>query len=105
MTLFHITPKKNLTNILKNGLIPQKNKRGKGFEATPPAIYFFNSKNEAEDGYYNWFEDCFDDSEEFVLLTVECSSDCIQEDPELPNSCSISLRNIDPSCIKNIEDF
>jgi hypothetical protein len=105
MILFHITPKSNLNNILTNGLIPQKKKRGKGFEESVPAIYFFNSKIEAEDGYFNWFEDCFDDDEEFYLLTVEISSDLISPDPELPNSCSICFNKISPEYIKKIEDF
>lgn len=103
MTYFHITSQSNWLKIQKQGLVPKKQKRGQGFEETQPAIYLFNTKEEACDGFCNWLEDCFDEAEEIVLLEVHISSDRVEPDPELPLSCSICLSPIDSSCIAFVE--
>ena len=68
MTLYHVTPKKNVPSIIRDGLIPQVGDRSAAMAETP-AIYLFPSREHAEDAVMNWLGDEFED-EELTLLKV-----------------------------------
>lgn len=91
---YHVTLTKNWPSIQKSGLIPKKEKRGKGFEDGPEAVYLFNTEDEAEDGTANWLGDLYDEDEELSLLKVSVPLDSpirIEPDQELDLSASVAL--------------
>lgn len=46
-TRYHVTPKRNVKNILRKGLVPQIGERSKDAEEPLPAVYLFRSETDA----------------------------------------------------------
>jgi hypothetical protein len=98
--VYHITKKSNVESIKKQGLIPNIPKEIPGEEC---GVYFFKSKEEAEDGFFNWYVDRYDEDEEFVLLTVDGSDLNLFSSPyEFEYIC---YDTVDPKFIIKIEDI
>lgn len=72
VTLYHVTPTKNLRKILQQGLIPQV---AEGEDHS--AIYFFRDKDSAEEGVMNWEK--WDDVQ-LALLEVTVSPEQVSID-------------------------
>lgn len=70
MTCFHITPLRNLESISTQGLIPALGPRSIGFGEDRPAIYFFASREDLEDGLSGWLPDQFDEEECLAVLCI-----------------------------------
>ena len=94
---YHITEKKNVESIFKNGLIPQQGNKTKLIN-DEHGVYLFPSIIAAEDGM-NWMEDYLDDDDEIVLLkikhngTVRKISDWEYISPDLIPPQNISIEN------------
>ena len=67
--LYHITPTRNIKSILSKGLIPSIGQRSNQIESESN-LYFFPSKDAAEDALMNWLGDEFDEDEPLALLQV-----------------------------------
>jgi hypothetical protein len=65
--IYHITKKEHINSIKQKGLIPNVPDEIPNEEC---AVYFFKSKDDALDGFVNWYAERYDDDEEFLLLTV-----------------------------------
>lgn len=99
LTMFHITPSRNLSSIMKYGLQPNNIKRGKFAADNEPAIYLFKTVEDAEDGVMNWLGDLYDETERLALLSVKVDSASIKQDPELELSAYITRTPIAPENI------
>lgn len=64
---YHITPAKNVSKILKNGLDPKKPQDYDDEEG----VYLFKTKDDVEDAMMNWLGDKFDEDEELALLEID----------------------------------
>lgn len=75
---YHITTKKAYNKIKKEGLIPKIGKLSKEYGEKEKRIYFFLSKEEAENALSNWLgeaiEEHYGDDVECVMLKVDLSS-------------------------------
>lgn len=101
MTLYHVTTRVALPSILKGGLIPSLDKRGKGYENEPPAIYLFNTLADLEDGVVNWLGDCFPEDVELIALEVSLPPEINPvEDPELPGAACRVFKPLAPALLK-----
>lgn len=70
MTLYHVSPAKNIESILENGLIPRIGARTESVNDCC-AIYLFTSRTSVDDAMLNWFCDEFEDDETFVLFEID----------------------------------
>jgi hypothetical protein len=66
---YHVTAKRNLRKIKKNGLVPTIGNRSEQVE-TDEAVFLFTSLEAVEDAMSNWLGDEVDEDEELVLLKV-----------------------------------
>lgn len=73
MNLYHITSKKNADKIAIEGFKPLIGKNSMALGEPQPAIYFFPSIEEAEEGLSNWLGELFEEDEEIQLITVNGS--------------------------------
>ena len=64
------------------------------------AVYFFGSREEAEEGVMNWLGDRFDDDEELVLLTIDAQG---LEVHQAAGYEWLSLAPVPPSAIMKVE--
>lgn len=67
--LYHVTPSRNVKSILQKGLVPSIGARSSQLE-TDSNLYFFPSKDTAEDAVMNWLGDEFPEDEPLALLAV-----------------------------------
>jgi CRISPR/Cas system-associated endonuclease Cas3-HD len=69
--VWHITPKANVSKIMKQGLIPKIGRRSKSAKEKTPAIYVFPDSISMEDALTNWLDNEFEDVKLSILeLTV-----------------------------------
>jgi hypothetical protein len=68
-TLYHVTPTRNVKSILAKGLVPSIGARSSQLE-TESNLFFFPSKDAAEDALMNWLGDEFPEDEPLALLAV-----------------------------------
>lgn len=100
---YHVTVRSRLNRIMKYGLVPRSEKRGLNKESTEPAVYFFNTREKAEDGAINWLSD--ESDEDLFLLTVNLSGIEVFKDPELPLSAVYVTSAVEPSRIEKTESL
>ena len=67
---YHVTPTKNITNIMKNGLIPSIGSSSSKFGEEKPATFMFRNKDDMEDALSNWLGDEFGEDEKLSLLQI-----------------------------------
>lgn len=67
--LYHVTPTSNVKSILAKGLVPSIGQRSAQLE-TESNLYFFPSKEAAEDAVMNWLGDELPEDEQLALLAV-----------------------------------
>lgn len=67
---YHITPRRNLEAIKREGLKPSLGERSTSLGEEEPRIYLFDSKESLEDALGNWLGEEFDEDEELVALSI-----------------------------------
>ena len=67
--VYHVTPTKNLVEIMSVGLVPQIGPRSSQISDEARAIYVFQDKDSVEDALMNWLGDEFND-EPLSLLEI-----------------------------------
>jgi len=75
LTLYHITPTRNVPKIMQQGLIPRIGVRARKLNEPVKGIYLFHSKDEASDGVANWLGDEFGEDTRLALLAVRVPAD------------------------------
>lgn len=70
MFYYHITNKKNLESIKREGLTPRIGKNSEDFGESVPAVYLFPEIESAFEAIINWFGECFEEEDEIVLLEI-----------------------------------
>lgn len=92
---YHVSPRKNLAEILNGGLIPQLGSRSILAQEQKKRVYLFSSKIALEDGLGNWLGDMFED-EELVILAINITGLNTYSDVEyeLISEEAIPARNI-----------
>lgn len=68
--VYHVTPTKNLSKILKQGLIPRVGDRSQKIAGEEEGIFTFPDKESAENAVMNWLGDEFNEDEELSLLAI-----------------------------------
>ena len=99
MTMFHVTPLKNLNSIKKHGLICQIGPRSQEIGEPVSAIYLFPNFDYANDAVMNWLGDEFDDDEQLIALPVKISETDVERAPDIDyeraSLCDIPTKLID----------
>ena len=99
MTMFHVTPLKNLNSIKKHGLICQIGPRSQEIGEPISAIYLFPTFDYADDAVMNWLGDEFDDNERLIALPVKISETDVEKAPDIDyeraSLCDIPAKLID----------
>lgn len=67
---YHISPNKNIRNILKNGLLPSRGERSSQLEIED-GIFLFVSLEAVRNALSNWLSDEFDEDEKLALFQVD----------------------------------
>jgi hypothetical protein len=68
-TYYHVTPKENLSSVMKYGLIPQVGEWSKELNEGK-AVFLFPTEADMEDALQNWLGDCFNEDDELVSLEI-----------------------------------
>lgn len=80
LTLYHVTPLRNVRKIMQNGLVPQVGPRAKELGEEEPAVYLFRTREDAADGVDHWLGDQFPDGEPLALLEVKVEPSGVKRD-------------------------
>ena len=78
---YHVTPKRNLKYIMKEGLTPQIGSNSSSYGETEERLYFFPTVVDAEDAAMNWLGDQYED-EILALLEVDITGIPMKKDVE-----------------------
>ena len=78
---YHVTPKRNLKYIMKEGLTPQIESNSSSYGETEERLYFFPTVVDAEDAAMNWLGDQYED-EILALLEVDITGISMKKDVE-----------------------
>lgn len=68
---FHVTPMKNLEDILQSGLQPQIGERSKQCGEETKAIYLFHSLEDVDNALLNWLGECFPEDIDLAILQID----------------------------------
>ncbi len=102
MELFHVTPRFNVPNILREGLVPQIGANSLAAGEIRPGIYLFQNWMAAEDALLNWLGEKFEDIP-LSVLRVHASEEFLIHEPEsFEYICQVS---IPPKDIQEIATF
>ena len=100
-TSYHITPVKNLTSIMSEGLIPQIGERSQMLGEKDEAIYLFPTKADVTNALLQWLGEMYDDDEELALLEIDTTH--MHLTPSIADYELICLEPIPPRCITFLE--
>lgn len=96
---YHVTPRKNVGNILYRGLNPG---RPRGAAYKEKRVWLFPSRDAAEEAMINWLGDRFQHEDEMLsLLSVDISGLDIRDDM----GEYYTLDRVDPNRIKLVDEF
>lgn len=104
-SLYHVTPLRNLSSILKSGLIPSVGARSILAGENYSRVYFFNGKEAYENGLSNWLGDSFEEGES--LVTIEIGSSLIKTPLHIDEKSQFEVTSkkfISPAAIIRIQD-
>ena len=93
---YHLTLRKNLNKIMKEGLIPQIGHNSQTLNEENPGIYLFSSLEYLNDA--NWLDEIFEDDDDIVVLEVSGV-----KDPEIDFYETVASGIIRPERIKITE--
>lgn len=98
-TFYHVTPARNVRDILTKGLIPKRGSLSSKGNEPEDAIFLFADLDSVENALMNWLGDEFEDEEQLSLLAV------ILDLKPAPNHFETVVHNpIPPSAIKLIKN-
>jgi hypothetical protein len=66
---YHVTPRRNLQNIKKTGLVPQVGERS-ALLGEDSGIFLFGDLDAMETALMQWLGDAFDEDEDLVVLEI-----------------------------------
>lgn len=99
---YHVTLKKNLDNILENGIVPAIGKRSIEKDEKIPMVYLFPSQEHCEDALLGWLGDCFEDQDDdLIILAINPHGLLVVDSGHFELTCSTP---ISPSSINKIYD-
>ena len=92
---FHVTPMKNVQNIMECGLVPQIGERSDAQGEETPAIYLFPTKDDMDNALSNWlgewFEDTYGADVELAIIKVSLPRDIyVHYDPSVVYECYVT---------------
>ncbi len=102
---YHVTEAKNLSGILRDGLIPSIGPRSQMIGETVPAVYLFPDLDSVVAAVENWLGEVFDEDVSLIFLELQLPSDiekalfCDSAEYE-----RISRLPIPPNCIVRVID-
>jgi len=67
---YHVTPKKNIPYILRDGLVPGIGRRSSKLGEIKENIYLFKTLDDVEEAIMNWMEDEFEDDLLAILKII-----------------------------------
>lgn len=105
--LYHVTEKKNLTDIKTNGLVPKIGPRSQNAGETEPKTYLFRHREDMENAVVNWLGDEFDEDESIVALEIQMPATAAKNlafDIQTPYEVTYDSI-IPPNWIKDITDL
>lgn len=100
---FHVTPRKNLSTILQQGLIAQIGERSKKAGEKVSAVYLFSTTEDMENAMSNWLGDEFGD-EKCIILKLDIP-ETFPLKPDKDMYETICHDNISPEYITGIQPF
>ena len=68
---FHVTPKKNLSAIQKEGLLAQIGDRSQEAKEDAEAVFLFPSKEDMDNALLNWLGQAFEEEDELIILQID----------------------------------
>ena len=74
-TYYHVTPARNVSKIMREGLHPRIGRRSKALGEKHPATYLYKTPGEAEEGVMNWLGDQFSEDTRLSMLKVHVPRD------------------------------
>lgn len=101
-TYYHVTPKENLSSVMKYGLIPQVGERSKELNEGK-AVFLFPTEADMEDALQNWLSDCFNEDVKLVSLEITLPDDFPIQDSTVDWE-KISKRVILPQYIRYLQE-
>ncbi len=101
---YHVTPKRNLTDILREGLLPKIGPRSASIGESIPGVYLFSDKASCEQALMNWLGDCLEDAGEVVILEIRNCQDVEKSTAGYEVVCRKAIAS---TCIARVldEDF
>lgn len=78
--VYHVTPKRNIPKIMRDGLQPRRGARSRKAGETAPAIYVFPDWLSLEDGVTNWLGDEFDETAVLSVLELTVPTAWLTQD-------------------------
>jgi hypothetical protein len=100
---YHVTPIKNLKDILNAGIVPSIGPRSEQIGETEPKIYLFRSIEDVENALMNWMSDAFDEDQALVILEIKANSALLAQVNDCPDNFEVtSSLAIKPSCIGRV---
>lgn len=79
ITVYHITPDKNLSSIKQQGLIPQLGPNASELGEKHPAIWLFPTREDAVTAVETWLGDQFGEDTPASLLTLKVPDKMIKQ--------------------------
>ncbi len=97
-TVYHVTRKRNVKNIMANGLVPKIGTNSRMLGETEKAIHVFYDPIEMEDAIANW--DLFDEDAVLSVLRIKIDPSLVRDDPAYPGSIGLIRTPVPPSDIE-----
>lgn len=111
-TFYHVTPRCNIPNIKKRGLIPQIGPLSKKSEEIEHNIYVFDNPVEMQDAITNWLGDCFsetygiEDDDQIAVIKINIPDDFTKNIIKNPSNFEIQLsKSIPPEYLTYFDTF
>lgn len=100
MKIWHVTPTKNIFDILEQGLVPAIGPRSEEIGEDEPQIYVFTDPVTMEDAICNWLGEAFEEDEELSIIELDIAPERLVIPEDLYEA--YILETVEPSCIVRI---
>lgn len=105
---FHVTPRKNLSAIQKEGLLARIGDRSQEAKEDVEAVFLFPSKEDMDNALLNWLGEAFEEEDELIVLQIDLPADFpVKRDADSNGDLmyeAYSYKNIPPEYISAIYD-
>lgn len=105
---FHVTPRKNLSAIQKEGLLAQIGDRSQEAKEEAEAVFLFPSKEDMDNALLNWLGEAFEEEDELIILQIDLPADFpVKRDEDSNGELmyeAYSYKNVPPEYISAIYD-